>query len=171
MNRRRTQPCSARSSERGAALILALAVMVAIGGVLSGLTIFMSSSSRSSASLQDTRNQLYAADGAIEQSIRAVQQNTTLNGLVGAVCPAPIQPSYAANGFTVYIACAGQPAAALQGTQAVLYRNVLFTACEVPLVSNACPIESVIISAKVNFPTNAAGTITGAFVQSWSVRP
>jgi hypothetical protein len=131
----------------------------------------MSTSSRSSANLQDTRNELYAADGAIETAIRAVQRNTS--GLLSTTCPSQVPASFQANGETVYVACAGQPATSLQGTQVVIQRNVLFTACSVPLQANACPdpTRNVIISAKVNFPTNAAGVITGAFVQSWSVRP
>jgi type II secretory pathway pseudopilin PulG len=172
MNRRRLNQLvspSGSDPERGAALILALGVMVAISGVLAGLVLFVSTSTKASVTLEQTRNELYAADGAIEQAIRAVQANT--NGLIGNACPAQVQASYPLNGRTIRVACAGQPSTSLQGTQVVIQRNVLFTACEADLVANACPAGSIIISAKVNFPTNAAGTVTGAFVQSWSVRP
>jgi uncharacterized protein (UPF0333 family) len=169
MNRRHRSPSRSprpHDGERGAALILALAVMVAIGGVLGGLSYFMSTSSRSSNSLQNSRNQLYAADGAIESAIRAVQSSS--NGLLGNTCPGAVPATFQANGVTVHVTCSGQPSSSLQGTQVVIQRNVVFTACD----TAGCPPGSeIFISAKVNFPTNAAGVITGAFVQSWSVRP
>jgi hypothetical protein len=155
--------------ERGAALILALAVMMAIGGVLAGLSYFISTSTRSSIALEATRDELYAADGAVESAIRAVQQNT--NGLLGSTCPSQVVSPFVANGEQVWVTCAGEPATTISNNQVVIERNVVLTACAVEPAAGACPANAVLIRAKVNFPTNAAGVVTGAFVQSWSVRP
>ena len=53
----------------------------------------------------------------------------------------------------------------------VIERNVIFLACvaPAPTAAPACTDTNAIIKAKVNFPTNAAGAVSGAFVQSWSV--
>jgi hypothetical protein len=166
-----------RRGDRGASLVLALAVMLAIGGILGGLVTFLNTSNRVSLSLQSSRNRQYAADAAIEQAIRLVQAGPE-QALVGTSCRTggPLQyftpPVGAINGYLVRVDCRGVPSPRLDNlNRIVIDRNVLFLACVVPALagSSECTENVAIIKAKVNFPTNAAGTVTGAFVQSWSV--
>ena len=155
--------------ERGAALIMALAVMIAMGGIVGGLVTFITSSTRDAVNLTVSRNRQYAADGAIEQAIRTVQVGPE-KALLGTGCAngAPVTPA-AINGFSMRVDCAGAPAPILDAlNRVVIERNVLFIACLNTGV--ACTNSNAVIEAKVNFPTNAAGVVSGSFVQSWSVR-
>ena len=154
-------------------MILALAVMLAMGGIVGGLVTFIESSNRSAINLQATRNRQYAADAAIEQVIRYVQTEPTNRALVGSYCSTSRQfftPSPATiNGYAVRVDCAGAPTPILDSAnRVVIERNVLFVACLDTGVP--CSDADAIIRAKVNFPTNAAGTVIGSFVQSWSVK-
>ena len=114
MNARRTLPT--RYGDRGASLVIALAVMLALGGILGGLVTFINSSTAVSLGLQATRNRQYAADAAIEQAIRTVQDDATSKALVGAFCSVS-QPFFVSsasiNGYNTRVDCQGAPSAVL----------------------------------------------------------
>ena len=157
--------------DRGASLVLALAVMLAMSGIIGGLVTFVTTSDRVAVNLTLKRNRQYAADGAVEQAIRAVQTDTTMNGLLGTTCPfasGHFNPAAPINGVSIRVDCAGAAVPVLDGlNRVVLERNVVFLACVDMNV--ACTDATAILRAKVNFPTNAAGALIGSFVQSWSV--
>ena len=163
-------------NDRGASLILALAVMLAVGGIMSGLITFLETSFKTSLSLEVSRNRQYAADAGVEQAIRFVQDDTTNRALLGTYCksgpPGPFVPAAPINGYNVRVDCQGAPSAILDSlNRTVIERNVIFLACvaPAPTAAPACTNTNAVIKAKVNFPTNAAGAVSGAFVQSWSV--
>lgn len=163
-----------KHSERGASLIMALAVMLAISGILGGLVTLVTSSTKVAVRLREARAEEYAADAAVEQAIRAVQDDTQGRGLIGNICTSTgVDPFFlprpaVINGVAIRVDCAGDPASSLDALyRVVILRNVVFTACVDS--GTACTDTTAIIQAKVNFPTNAAGVVTGAFIQSWSV--
>ena len=174
MNRRRTPCGEPDSSERGAALVLALGTMLAMSVTLAALVTLVISGFRSSASIERHRNEQYAADGAVERTIAFLQSDTTARGIVGTGCGAAGPLSYSINAVVVQVTCSGEPIGVIvqQPTQAnpqtgvMLQRNVVVSACVRPV---PCTPENATIVAKVNFPTGADGTPSGAFVQSWSV--
>ena len=150
---------------------MALAVMLAVGGILGGLITLLNTSNKVAVSLQASRNRQYAADAAVEQAIRVVQAGPE-RGLIGNTCSgagAFTPPIGAINGYTIRVDCRGVPSPRLDTlNRIIIERNVLFLAC-VANGATPCDEATSIIKAKVNFPTNAAGIVTGAFVQSWSV--
>lgn len=156
--------------------MLTLAVMVGIATILAGLLSLITTSYRSTASLEKARNRQYAADAAVEQAIQTLRTDPSVGaqnrGLVGANC-GPSRPFFTPtpaviNNVTIRVDCQGQPQL-VQDTSGtfVLQRNVVFAACEDTGV--ACTDATTLLTAKVNFATNAAGAVTGVFVQSWSV--
>ena len=130
-----------------------------------------------SVGLQASRNRQYAADGGVEQAIRAVQDDQTSRALIGTNCfagtpPLPFIAEAPINGYNVRVDCQGAPSAILDSlNRTVIERNVIFLACvaKVPTAAPVCTNNNAIIKAKVNFPTDASGAVSGAFVQSWSV--
>ena len=150
--------------------------MLAMSGVIGGLVTFVTSSTLSSVSLQRTRDRQYAADAAVEQAIRFVHTDTTTNAFVGSYCSTQsgrqfLTPTPATiNNVRIRVDCIGAPVPVLDDlNRVVIQRNVIFLACVVN-GTTACTDATAILTAKVNFPTNAAGAVVGSFVQSWSVQ-
>jgi type II secretory pathway pseudopilin PulG len=162
------------SDDRGAALVLALGVMLAISVILAALLSLLSSGIGSTIALQRNRNAQYAADGAMEQAINALQRDGG-RALVGGGCTSANPTlAFTVNQIVVTVACTGEPIAVVvtqtsptnPQTGIVLQRNVVLSSCA---FAGACNPDTATIVAKVNFPTAADGTPSGAFVQSWSV--
>ena len=154
-----------RRDERGAALILAIAFMVVIGGIGAAVTSSVTSGLNDRQALDQARNREYAADAAIETAISQVRNSLTSPGAVAGEC-APAPP-YTLNGFDVRVDCDNAPAVVRSPTALVLQNDVIFTVCiDTP---NPCRDEDVIIRAQVNFQGTGTPTQVKTYVQAWSV--
>jgi hypothetical protein len=154
--------------DSGAALILAIGFVLAVGTISGGLAGLATSGLNNRQSLKVLRDREYAADSAIEAAISQVR--ATLNTpttcitssdsvVVGGAIPIRVEWS---------TTC---PLVDLQnGATGATYplRNVTFSACANPVSASVCDPANVIIRAVVNFePAN--GPVTKTLVQAWSV--
>lgn len=168
MNRHRSLARSPRSgpadNERGAALILAIGVMLMVGLISAGVMGFVITSVRGSSSLGESRNRQYAADAAVESDIARVRviPNVGINS-----CGGPT--TYTFNTHTVRVQCTNQPQLVFDPAQAVfvIQRNVVFVAC---VDTGADCGSEILLTAQVNYQmAPATTTVSRAYVQSWSV--
>jgi hypothetical protein len=149
---------AARSSEAGAALILALGFVVLIGAISAGLLGFITTSVSHRPILDDVRNEQYAADGAVEHEIAAARSR--LDG-GGAICASPA--THALNGASIQVACQDVTNPVWVSGDVFLQRNAVFTA--------SSSDGDVVVRAQVNFEQSSTGSVTATYVQSWSVNP
>ena len=177
MNRRSARPEQpGHDDERGAALLLAIGVMIMVGLITAGILSFVTTSVRGRASLDAIRSRQYAADAAVETDVARVRALNT--GAGTAVCSTTLSgvtryTNYAAvNGVRIRVECANRPTFVWNPTTLELYqlRNVSFIAC-LQSAAIPCPVAQTIVSAQVSYEFNppSAVTATRAFVQSWSV--
>jgi type II secretory pathway pseudopilin PulG len=149
--------------ERGAALILAIAFMVVIGGISAAVVSTTTSGIQDRAVLDQARNREYAADAAIENAIARVRGNA---GVCSVVNPFPLF-----NKFKIHVDCTSAPAVvAGPGGTLLVQNDVIFSAC-VDASGAACGTANTptIINAQVNFQGTGAAAQVKTFVQSWSV--
>jgi hypothetical protein len=165
----------AKRDERGAALMLAIAFMLAIGAISGAVLSTVSSGVNHRNALDSIRNREYSADGGVEYAIAQVRQLTSGDGVGIVACgpgnhysPPPL------NSITVRVDCQNAPAVTRGSTQGgiaqagILQRNVIFSACID--TGSPCTDATTIVRAQVNF--QASGTplvVSGTTVQSWSV--
>ena len=152
-----------RPSEQdcGAALILAVLFVVAIGIISGGLAGLATSGLNNRYTLEAVRDRQFAADGAIENAIsqaRTFDCTTVTTPILGTFNQISIR-------VDVTNACLPTSVRTSDGT---LYpqRNVIFSACVD--VSSVCAPASVIIRAQVNFEP-ASGVVAKTYIQSWSI--
>jgi hypothetical protein len=154
--------------ERGAALLMAVGVMIMLGLLGAGLVGALTTSLDHRALLDAARNREYAADGAIEYAITQVRQLTA---------PGPGQKAcgpytHSLNGVSIHVDCINSPRVTRTG---LLQRDVIFVACE--NIGATCDDSSsntqlhTIIRAEVNFESaSQSGTpVTATYLQTWSV--
>jgi Tfp pilus assembly protein PilX len=151
-------------SEQGAALVLAIGVMVVIGMIATTSLALITTSLHARANLDPIRDRQYAADGAVESAIATVR--TVADPGPGlASCGGPYTYP-AVNGVAIRVVCANAPTLTTTG---YLQRNVIFTACVD--TGAVCTDSTAIVRAQVNYEAASitAPTITRTYVQSWSV--
>lgn len=153
-------------SDRGAALILAIAFVVMVGLISGGLAAMVTSSLNNRNALELVRNRQYAADAVVEQAITTVRaQSGTPLALCSTAAGSMVETF---NGVAIHVdwrnACG-----VVQGSDGtvVAQRNVIFSAC--PNTGSACTEAAVILRAQVNFE-QSSGAVTRTYIQSWSVR-
>ncbi len=154
-----------RRDERGAALILAIAFLVVVGGIGAAVLSSVTSGLNDRTALDAARNREYAADGGIERAIAQVRAIPLPGGPGIASCGSPYSTTL--NSVAIRVDCSNQPTITLGG---FLQRNVVFTACVD--TGSQCTDQSAIIRAQVNFQAQSAGTVlnvTRTWIQSWSV--
>ncbi|MEO5900128.1 MAG: hypothetical protein ABIR68_08345 [Ilumatobacteraceae bacterium] len=162
-----------RHEDRGAALVVAIAFVVAIGAVCGGLAALTASSLSNRAPLEAARNREFAADGGIQYAIAQVRTIdlpplTACNSAGGTFAPTA-GPAMNLNGIPIRVDWVNACGAVVGADGAVVVqRNVIFTACVAVATSCASP-ASVIIRAQVNFEQGLTGGVTNTYVQTWSV--
>jgi type II secretory pathway pseudopilin PulG len=163
-SRRRLRRPEPAESERGAALLLAIVVLIVIGMISATLLASITSAANGRVILDAARNREYAADAGIETAIANVRQITTPPGVGLASCGGPYLSSL--DGVNIRTTCTNTPTPT---TATFLERDVIFTACVD--TGAACTNATTIIRAQVNFATTTANTLTIAhtYIQSWSV--
>ena len=153
--------------DSGAALILAIGFVLAIGTISGGLAGIATSGLNNRHTMEVLRDREYAADSAVEAAISTVRTDTTcVDASTGVALPVagsaiPIRVDWVTT-------C---PRVAVQNAApGVDYpqRNVAFSACLNPEPTSACTASNVIIRAQVNFEPST-GLVTKTFVQAWSV--
>jgi hypothetical protein len=151
-------------NERGAALILAIAFLVVVGGIGAALVSSITSGANQRATLDDLRDRQYAADGAIEEAIAQLRREGGTSAAFTACGPYTPPPL---NGVAIRVVCSNVPTVTEGG---YLQRNVIFTACLDSATNPTCARGRPIMRAQVNF--EAVGDpleIRRTWVQSWSV--
>lgn len=157
--------------DRGAALIMAISFVVAIGALTGGLAGLVSSTASRRAPIEMNRNLQYASDGAIEDAIGRVRM---LAEPAVEPCVSALQNHYSStlNGVAVRVDCINAfgvisgPAGSV-----VEQRNVIFEACADAGVRCGGATAPVIMRAQVNFELSPARVVTRTYIQTWSVRP
>lgn len=152
--------------DRGAALLLAVGLVVMIGAIAGGLAGLATSGVNNRVTLEQVRDREYAADGAIENAISQVRLLTCAS-TSGSITDASM------NSVSIRVDWANA-CGAVQSTDGsvVSQRNVMFLAClntGSPCSDTAVPAVPVIIRAQVNFEQALVGAVTKTYVQSWSV--
>jgi hypothetical protein len=153
--------------DSGAALILAIGFVLAVGTISGGLAGLATSGLNNRQNLKTLRDREYAADGAIEAAISTVRAGTTcVDSSTGVALPVvgsliPIRVDWVTDCPSVTVQNAATP---------VDYplRNVTFSACLNPVPASVCDPANVIIRAVVNFEP-ATGPVKRTLVQGWSV--
>jgi hypothetical protein len=156
--------------ERGAALILAIAFMVVVGGIGAAVTASVTSGLNGRVVLDELRNREYAADGAIETSITRIRGLSNPGGNP-AECSSttPVDSPFTLNGVTVRVDCVNAPAVVGAPNAIVLQKNVIFTACVNTGIKCSDDNHNVIIRASVNFQGTGPPGQVKTYVQAWSV--
>ena len=146
--------------DTGAALVIVIGFMLAIGAISVSLMSAIGSSMQNRVTLETVRNHEYAADAAVERAITQARQSSCdspSGSFVDATVNATaIRVEWQATCGSV-ISSDGSP---------YEQRNVGFVACVD--TGLACAAPDVIIRAQVNFEP-ARGPVTRTVVQSWSV--
>ena len=162
---------TAGRGERGATLMLVLGFVVIVGLASSSLLQLITSGAATRSSLDKTRNREYDADGAIEQTIAAVRQNlehgdepcgATSRFSYDVTLPNRVEPLQVDCKYTQTVSLAG-----------FLQRNAQLRACA-QQQGSSCPSSSAIVTAQVNFQSQAGTNATKVpveetFIQSWTV--
>lgn len=166
-----------KRDERGAALVLAIAFMLVIGGIASSLLPAIISGVNGRTVLDRARNREYAADGAIELAIAQVRARMTTGNQAVQPCPLPAQPPEAfppappLDSVTIQVTCSYVATLASGHYQ----RNALFTAkCASVQPPECLTTTDVIIRAQVNFASpsilsDSSIVVSRTYIQSWSV--
>ena len=153
--------------DSGAALILAIGFVLAVGAISGGLAGLATSGLNNRQTLKVLRDREYAADGAIEAAISQVRTDTICTDLSTGFAP-PAAGSPIRIGVDWVTTC---PLVEVQNAAVGTnydQRNVTFSACLDPAPALVCDPADVIIRAVVNFEP-AAGPVARTFVQAWSV--
>jgi hypothetical protein len=147
--------------DSGAALILAIGFVLAIGAISAGLAALATSSLTDRTTLEQVRDREYAADGVMEKAIAQAR------GFDCATVTTPIRESF--NQVAIWVdvtnAC-GSPILSSDGVTPYNQRNVIFSACLDASV--VCTPATTIIRAQVNFEPSS-GSVIKTYIQSWNV--
>jgi hypothetical protein len=146
--------------DSGAALVLAVGFVLAIGAISGGLAALATSSLNNRTALEQLRDREFAADGVMEKAIAQARAFDC------ATVTTPIRETFdhVAIWVDVTNACGGTVLSS-DGTP-YNQRNVIFSACLDTSV--ACTAATTIIRAQVNFEPSS-GPVIKTYVQSWSV--
>jgi type II secretory pathway component PulK len=166
MNRARASRDTEHVRDSGASLILAIAFVLLVGAIASGLIGLATSSLNNRASLEGVRNRQYAADGAIEQALTVVRAQVGTPLVTCALASNFVLDSTLGTPIRVDWQNACGVVQSVEGN-VVAQRNVIFAACVD--TGAACLDADVIIRAQVNLQQAASGAVTKTYVQSWSV--
>lgn len=153
-------------ADRGAALILAIALVVMVGAISAGLAALVTSSLNNRSTLELVRDREYAADAVVEQAITLVRaQPGTPLALCGTAAGVIVETF---NEIAIRVEWRNS-CGVIQGSDGtvVAQRNVIFSAC--PSTGSACAEAAVVLRAQVNFE-QSTGAVTKTYVQSWSFR-
>ena len=158
------RPMTSRQSEVGAALVLALVFLVAIGLVLAALVSVAGTNLVNTSNLQGVRNVEYASDAAVEGAIQTARHTCpTVAPPAPCVPPSPSAP--------VTIACpALQPAQPINGQMVAVQctwtvppgsfgRIAEFDACQTGVPFATCQADAV-VKADVTYDDLPAGCTT-----------
>ena len=147
--------------DRGAALLLAIGFVVAIGAISGGLASIATSGLNNRVTIETVRDREYAADGAIEIAISDAR---------AFVCAATtgVRPTVTINSIAIRVDWTSSCATSVRSSDGSAYqqRNVAFAACVD--AGSACGDANVIIRAQVNFDPSI-GAVVRTYVQSWNV--
>lgn len=99
--------------EHGAALVLALVFLSLFGLAVAAVLAFADSDLRGSRSVQDQREVVFAADGAVESVIGTIRPTATVGVDAPGTCAATTVP--AVNAESVTVTCTPQPGSGLGG--------------------------------------------------------
>ncbi len=157
---------SPKSSERGAALILALSFLIVVAAITGSLLPAISSGFKGRTILDTVRNRQYAADAGVEAAI-AQTRSRFEGGNAQAPCLTLNQAAF--NGAAIRVDCTFTPGVTNLGLG---QRNAIYSACVDTGV--ACTNATTVVRAQVNFQSSAGFTaatapITRTWIQSWSV--
>ena len=162
MTRRRPKA----EKDSGAALILAIGFVLAIGAVSGGLAGLATTSMNNRRSLEIARDREYAADGAIEIAIGVARGYACIPTASG------VSPTVTIDAIPIRVewssACGGTSSILSSDGTSYDQRNVVFSACVDAPLGTTCALSPVIIRAQVNFDP-ASGPVSKTFVQSWTV--
>ncbi|MGO9873979.1 MAG: hypothetical protein ACLPVY_09290 [Acidimicrobiia bacterium] len=152
-----------RRDERGASLVLAIALMLVAGAIGAGLAATVESGVNDSTVLAIARNREYSADGAIEHSIAQARAN-------GGFCPAATTTWPSFDGFIMRVDCDNAPAVVISATGTVVaQRDLIFSACD-STTGTTCTETNIVIRARINYSSSGIPPeITKTYVQAWSV--
>ncbi|MEI8239071.1 MAG: hypothetical protein WCI22_06580 [Actinomycetota bacterium] len=150
--------------DRGASLVFAIAFIVFIGTVSSGMASMITSSVGDRVQLQKLRDKQYAADGAVEKEIVRIRQVTDQS--IVDTCGT----TSTMNANTIRVDCTQRLDLVTTGFVIYTQRNVVFKAC--PSTGVACTDAKVIIFAEVNFQQlRNLAPVTKTLVMAWRVTP
>ena len=151
--------------DRGAALALALGVMLMVGAISAGLLAFITTSVSARPQLDLVRDREYAADGAVEIAIARVR-NIGGEGPTKVLCGGPDYVTL--NDVDIRVDCKDVPKLTFLG---YLQRNVIFAACIDSGLPCTDPSITPIIRAQINYEATSTSpvVVTRTYVQSWSV--
>jgi hypothetical protein len=153
--------------DSGAALILAVGFVVAIGAISGGLASLATSGLNNRTTIETARDREFAADAVIENAITQVRllscASSSAVPILETLNLVPIRVDWVnACGSTL----------GSDGVS-VVQRNVIFAACvDTGSACNDADVtvaNDVIIRAQVNFEP-ASGTVVKTYVQSWNVK-
>lgn len=150
---------TARDTERGAVLVLALIFLLAIGLVLAALVTLAGTNLLATTNLQIQRDVEFAADAAVDG---AIQMLRTPGPMVA--CPTPLKQPVRVGTVTMAVQCSSATPPGASG------RIVEFDACSATLTTFAQCEAAAVIRARVTYddqPTVGAGVD----VWSWVVDP
>jgi hypothetical protein len=147
--------------DSGAALIMAVGFVLAIGAISGGLAAFATSSLNNRTTLEQVRDREFAADGVIEKAIAQAR------GFDCTSVVTPIRETF--NQVAIWVdvtnAC-GSVLSSDPTPTSYPQRNVVFSAC---LDTSApCTAATTIVRAQVNFEPSS-GTVVKTYIQSWNV--
>jgi hypothetical protein len=167
---RRSVRARAQKGERGAALILAIGFMIAVGAICAGLLGLITTSVGARPQLDKVRNRQYAADAAIESAIANVR---SLPAPGETPCANALTTQNAGpftlNGVAIRVSCQDALDYVLGTGVILLQRNVIFSACDASAFP--CTATNAIIRAQVNYESIPGSPLllTHTYIQSWSV--
>ena len=157
--------------ERGAALIFAIVFVVVVSAIGGAMFSSLATGQYDRTTLDLTRNREYAADAAVEADIALVRSNLTSGATPCPATPFSPSPSLESPPVPITVTCSYSQGETLSG---FLQRNATFSAKCTLLQPPVCPNIGQIVGAQVNFQspsplTAQQVTVTGTYVQSWTV--
>jgi hypothetical protein len=157
--------------DHGAALVMAISFVVAIGALSGGLASLVTSSVSRRAPIEANRNQQYAADGAIEDAIGRVRRLAD-PAVEPCVSAAANHYSSKLNGVAIRVDCTNALGVTSGAAGAVVeQRNVVFEACRDTGARCGSATAPIVMRAQVNFELLRGGGVARTHIQAWSARP
>jgi hypothetical protein len=134
---RRFADAREESDETGAILILAIAFLLVVSLIVTGLANWTTDNLDNTLQFQSAGSKLYAAEGATQVALRAARYTFPTNTLsTGYLCPGETTPLVSVNGIYVQDWCVTViPPVNLGGV--TVSREVTLTACELPTATSA----------------------------------